>query len=192
MSKSGKGSNFEREICVRLSEWWSLGKRDDLFWRTSQSGGRATVRHRKGKQTHGQYGDITATHPKGNSLVKRVSIELKVGYSSYPNISLSDTVDRLNGKSTLEEFIQQARRGAKESGCPYWWLIFKQDRRAPMIYMPGSMARQLSKNNPGASLASAPSMGATLIIKGKRVSIGALRLDAFLENFSRSDILLLT
>jgi hypothetical protein len=60
-----KGSTFERKVCTDLSLWSSGGKRDDLFWRSSLSGGRATVRFSKGKATKNQYGDIVAIDPEG-------------------------------------------------------------------------------------------------------------------------------
>ena len=64
MSRPGygkqKGSGFERTICHELSMWISHGKHDDLFWRSSMSGGRATVMFKKGGQNRTQNGDITA------------------------------------------------------------------------------------------------------------------------------------
>ncbi len=58
-----KGSNFEREICKLLSLWWTNDKRDDIFWRTSGSGARATTRSKTKQKTFGQYGDVQATDP---------------------------------------------------------------------------------------------------------------------------------
>ena len=49
MRKGGgkeKGSSFERLVCKRMSMWLSKGERDDLFWRSAMSGGRATVQLR--------------------------------------------------------------------------------------------------------------------------------------------------
>ena len=53
-----KGPSFEREVCEKLSLWWTDGKRDDVFMRTSGSGGKATARRKKGKDTPFQGGDI--------------------------------------------------------------------------------------------------------------------------------------
>jgi len=39
-----KGGEFERDISRFLSRWWTYGERDDVFWRTSASGARATTR----------------------------------------------------------------------------------------------------------------------------------------------------
>lgn len=142
MSKSQKGSQFERDICRLLSEWVSRGERDDLFWRTSMSGGRATVRSRKGKETHGQYGDITATHPKGRKLTKLVTIELKCGYTKASLMSLID--HEKNSGSVWWEFIKQSSRAAKKAGTKYWWLIVKQNYCLPMLYMPTDMCDLIS------------------------------------------------
>ena len=44
MGKSQKGGAWEREFSKYLSLWITEGERDDVFWRSSQSGGRATQR----------------------------------------------------------------------------------------------------------------------------------------------------
>jgi hypothetical protein len=72
-----KGSTFERKICRDLSLWVSDGKRDDLYWRSAMSGGRATVRGKKGKDTNNQLGDITAVDPLGFPLTDRFVVECK-------------------------------------------------------------------------------------------------------------------
>jgi hypothetical protein len=72
-----KGSSFEREICKKLSLWISDGKSDDLFWRSAMSGGRATVRTKKGRTTASGHGDITAVTPEGNVLTDHFVIECK-------------------------------------------------------------------------------------------------------------------
>lgn len=73
----GKGAGFEREICKKLSLWISNGKREDLFWRSAMSGGRATLGHRKGKDLRYQAGDITATHPDGHVFTDYFYAECK-------------------------------------------------------------------------------------------------------------------
>ena len=64
-----KGSQFERTVCKDLSLWWTKGKRDDVFWRTSGSGARAKTRSKTGEKTFGQYGDVQATDPIGQPLI---------------------------------------------------------------------------------------------------------------------------
>jgi len=69
----GKGSSFEREICVALSKWITHGEKIDCLWRSAMSGGRATVA--KGKVR--QVGDITAVAPEGHILTDFLYIECK-------------------------------------------------------------------------------------------------------------------
>jgi len=129
-----KGSGFERDICRALSLWWTDGKRDDVFWRTSASGARATVRGRQGKQTAGGYGDVCAVDPIGEPLLKVFSIEIKRGY---PTASLGDLLDAKNpGRSALVRLWTSAAAAAERAGTPYWMLVHKRDRRRTMIYLP--------------------------------------------------------
>lgn len=72
-----KGSKFERRTCKELSLWVSHGKRDDLFWRSAMSGGRASVAFKKGKKNQTQVGDITAIDKKGEKLVQAFVVECK-------------------------------------------------------------------------------------------------------------------
>ena len=76
-SKS-KGGAFERRVCKALSRWLSEGKQEDLFWRSAMSGGRATVRFKKGKfDVARQVGDVSATGPEGAELTDKFVIECK-------------------------------------------------------------------------------------------------------------------
>ena len=183
-----KGSNFEREICRELSEWWSCGKRDDLFWRTSMSGGRATVRNRQGKETHGQYGDIMATHPMGNSLIRLTTIELKRGYSGASFIDLIDKPVTVH--SLYRDFFKQARKAARLAGTPSWWLIVKRDRREALLFMPASNARTLAKSNWEASAKIQPSCLFTVKLGKRWNQIACFPYQTFLSNFGPEDMLL--
>lgn len=71
-----KGSAFERRVCVDLSLWVTRGKNKDVFWRSSMSGGRATIHVAKG-QLNRQAGDICAVAPEGHSLTNNWFIECK-------------------------------------------------------------------------------------------------------------------
>lgn len=62
-----KGSAFERKVCVQLSMWVTKGKSKDCFWRSSMSGGRATIHVAKGGINR-QAGDICAVAPEGHKL----------------------------------------------------------------------------------------------------------------------------
>ena len=71
-----KGSSFERKICKELSLWITDGERDDLFWRSSNSGGRATIVAVDGTR-HTQSGDISAIHPLGHAFTETFVVECK-------------------------------------------------------------------------------------------------------------------
>jgi hypothetical protein len=72
-----KGGAFERQVCKQLSRWMSRGLRDDLFWRSAVSGGRATISNRNRNKNTTQVGDITAIDPRGAALTGRFVIECK-------------------------------------------------------------------------------------------------------------------
>jgi hypothetical protein len=130
----GKGADFERSICKQLSEWWTDGKRDDIFWRSSQSGGRATIRGRAGKSTHGSYGDITALDPIGAPLLDLFTPELKRGYSDANFHKLFD-MPKNSAIQVWEQWIAQAVKSWELAGSYSWAIIAKRDRGEPIIVM---------------------------------------------------------
>lgn len=180
MSKSSKGSAFEREICKKLSLWWSKGKRDDIFWRTAGSGARATVRHKRGNKTYGQYGDIQATDPIGQKLVDVFSIELKRGYSG---TSVADLLDQLDASkpTAYEMFINQAEEDAKKAGTVTWLLIVKRNRRKALVFMSALSAFQLKHK--GSAIRKSNPVFILNIHKrnGRIIKIFGTTLDNFLE-----------
>ena len=125
-----KGSQFEREVCVRLSEWWTGGTRQDVFWRSSTSGGRATTRAKSGKTTAGSYGDISSIDPIGQPLLDMFTFEIKRGYSRH---TVHDLLDNPN-KSTWHEFIDQAVTAHEQAGSVAWAIISKRDRKDATIW----------------------------------------------------------
>jgi len=130
-----KGGAYERAICKALSLWWTEEGRDDVFWRSSTSGGRATVRSRQGRATFGQYGDVQATDPIGQPLIDLCTIELKCGYGK---TSIADVLDAPPTAATQQwlKFVEQAEESQRAASAPYWLLITKRDRRDSMIFMP--------------------------------------------------------
>jgi hypothetical protein len=130
-----KGADFERTICKRLSLWWTYGDRDDVFWRSSQSGGRATIRHRKGKRTAGSYGDITALDPIGEPLTQLFTIELKRGRSHGEPGDLLDCSGSLNCHAFIKA-LRQARTAHETADSRSWLLISRRDRRQPVVFFP--------------------------------------------------------
>ncbi len=139
----GKGSAFEREICKQLSLWWTKGKRDDVFWRSTTSGARATVRNRKGQKTFGQYGDVQATDPIGQPLLDVCTIELKRGYTKDTIANILDAPKKAI-KQMYEKFIDQATKDYKKAGSIFWMLIVKRDRKESVVYISMKFYRKLS------------------------------------------------
>lgn len=130
----GKGSSFERKICKRLSLWWTGDDRDDVFWRSQTSGGRATQRLKKGKTTYGSYGDIAAVDPRGEPLLKIWTIELKRGRRHGCIADILECKD--NGvQCSFEKAIMQAERSATQAGSVGWMLISRPDHRLELVYM---------------------------------------------------------
>ena len=66
------GNSFEREWAKKISLWITNGERNDCLWRTSNSGGKATV---TGSDT--QCGDLHAVRPEAQPFCDLFSIELK-------------------------------------------------------------------------------------------------------------------
>ena len=132
-----KGSTFEREICRKLSLWFTDGGRDDVFWRSSQSGGRAKTRSKFGKKTFGSYGDITAVDPIGLPLTQLCILECKNGYKKWSPLDGLDVkpVGRQvePSQQTFESFLEQMNEDKKISGIPYSILIFHRDKRETCV-----------------------------------------------------------
>ena len=95
-----KGGSFDREVCQKLSKWVSYGERDDIFWRSAMSGGRATVGMKRGIKRTSQAGDITAIDPLGNKLTDKFVIECKF----YKNIHIESMMFGKPKVGTILEF----------------------------------------------------------------------------------------
>ena len=178
-NKAGKGSQFEREFAKLLSRWWTEGERDDVFWRSSNSGGRATIRQASGISTFMQAGDIAATDPIGIPLLEVITFELKRGYTS---TTLSDVIDKPNGRKPAkwEQFVTQASNSADCNASYAWALITRRDRRVPLIWYPQKLDIKLQK----LGVPPAPIM---YLHEGERVA--GCRLEDWLANVSRDDIM---
>lgn len=77
-----KGGDFERDVSKFLSLWWTHNEREDIFWRTSASGARATTRAAGFKKTKYEHGDITFTDPIAKPMLDLMIIEAKRGYTN--------------------------------------------------------------------------------------------------------------
>lgn len=145
MGRSRKGGAWEREMCRELSYWLSCGRRDDWLWRSSQSGGRATTRRKKGKRTSGHCGDIAATCRRGERLTRVFAIELKRGYAK---TTAADIFDRAGGaaQQQFEAFIQQAIEAHENAGTYSWLLFHKRDQRNAVVWMELSTEKALKRH----------------------------------------------
>ena len=142
MAKSFKGAAFERSCCRQLSLWWSAGRSDCVFWRTSGSGGRAALRSRQGKDTLNHYGDVMAVDPQGSPLLDVLTIEIKCGYSKYTIADLLDKPEHA-AQQQYEKWFAQAIAGQEQSGSAYWILIVKRNKRVAFLCMPRALSDDL-------------------------------------------------
>lgn len=175
----GKGGEFERKIAKRLSLWWSEGDRDDLFWRTSQSGGRATQRSKKHQKTQGHYGDICATGSSGRTLTRLCTIELKTGYGT---ASIADFLDPLpHHHPPYAKFIEQAMTESEQAKTPFWMLIARRHSKDIVVCMPYGLYTGLKMS--GADLP--PHVGSYVVMRcwigAKRVKLFVMPLTRFLK-----------
>jgi hypothetical protein len=192
MPAKGKGSGYERDMCRCFSLWWSNGKRDDIFWRTSNSGGRATVRDRVGKDTFGQCGDIQATDPVGQPFLDCFTIELKRGYNS------ANVIDMLNKKEGAAEqkwegFYSQVLGDAVRAQSLSWMLVWRTDRRDALVYIPNSIANRIiivqGLRRHSGHLNSIPCLKGRLLLKsGAKVFPFICRLEDFLDAVNPNNI----
>lgn len=185
-----KGSDFEREFCTRLSLWWtedSNNPRDDVFWRTQNSGGRATTRAKQHKTTAGQYGDIAATCPEGQPFTELFTVELKRGYSDSTPFNLLDKSDRLGSKTcgpqVWEEWYVKTVTTAARAGSPWWLLITRRDHRRAWVYVPESCNRLLQLQD---YLYLRPHLDFTTISHGHYIQVFGFLLDDLFDTLSPS------
>lgn len=139
-----KGNHFEREICKQLSEWFTYGKSDDVFWRSTNSGGRSTFRQKAGKRTSNSAGDIAALDKRGLKLLKVLTFELKRGYNDVTMMSLIDNLESTKTNQFLE-FVQQAHVSGVQARSMFWALIHSRDRRQVLIYLPWEFVTSYNK-----------------------------------------------
>lgn len=190
---SGKGGDYERDICRTLSLWWTGQARDDVFWRSSGSGARAKIRGRAGRDTMGQHGDVAATDPIGAPLIDIFTIEIKRGYSEH---TIQDILDRQEkgGMQEYENFFAQTVESYQQAGSYAWLLITRRDRRVPLVWWPMFVTAELRKV--GAFLdRPIPIVSITTPVRNKQVQseaqIGAhgTHLSVFLEAVKPEHIL---
>lgn len=124
-----KGSGYERNICKKLSLWWSNEKKDDIFWRTSQSGGRATQRMKSGCTTENSSGDACYLDAVGKPLVDLVCIEMKKGYTSKGRL----TADKKKKIKTILKVFSHNPKQRLEQASKSITKIFSSTKKAAGI-----------------------------------------------------------
>ncbi len=73
---NAKGSEFERLVCRKLTEWVTGSPTPEIFWRSAVSGAKATQDRKAGRASN-MGGDIVAVHPAGQPFMERFSVECK-------------------------------------------------------------------------------------------------------------------
>lgn len=121
-----KGPRFERAICGRLSLWVSDLEREDIFWRTAMSGGRATVGSKRGKRFTAQAGDISAVDPLGDELLRHFMVECKF----YKRLEYEKLFYRFRGK--FGRFWRMNLAKAQEHGKELM-LVAKENKREELV-----------------------------------------------------------
>lgn len=132
-----KGNTFEREMARRISLWISNDQRDDLIWRSINSGALFTSRAKK-KQTGyaEQIGDLAPIDPLAKWFLYHFPIELK----SYKNLQVEGLI--WGSKSILLDFWQIHWAQCNQFGRnPI--LIAKQNRKDPIILLPDNLVCEL-------------------------------------------------
>lgn len=124
-----KGSAFERYCCKRLSLFVTMGQRDDVFWRSAMSGGRATLQLRQDIINRAQSGDMTAIAPEGYELCDRCLFENKF----YADLGIPQGL--LKGTGHLANFWRSTQKAAtRYDKAPV--LIAKQNLLPVIVLCP--------------------------------------------------------
>src|SRR3990167_7811225 len=133
---STKGASFERQVCRQLSLWISSGERDDVFWRTAMSGGRATIGLRSGKNRGAQAGDAQAIDALGDAFMKVFSVECK----HVKTLQLGQMLAKHTGKSH-DYWIKHRRESAAFKREPF--MVARENRYPTLLFVTAEGLEQL-------------------------------------------------
>ena len=184
MPKSSKGGAFERHVADRLSYWWTGDPNQSVFWRTSQSGGRATVRRRKGKFTAGHCGDIASTDPCSAPFTRLFAVEVKRGYKGVTFADLLDMPSSRVGKE-FAGWVLQAEHAWSNSNSWSWLLITRRDVSIPLVIMPRDSFDDLGRY--GAFVGNQPIP--FVILRSEMVDLVALHFEQFLAQLNVQELI---
>ena len=140
VSPNEKGAAYERMICQKLSLWCSDFTREDVFWRSSMSGGRATLASRRARGTKfvAQAGDISATHKSGHALLQLFIIECK----HYAALFLDYVIWDMKG---VKDFIWDKPLAEATQAKRMPLVIAKQNRKKDLVFTTSKGAALLQK-----------------------------------------------
>lgn len=178
---SKKGPRHERNFAKRLSLWWTNGKRNDIFWRTSSSGARATVRAKQGLKTADSYGDIKAEHISGKPLTSQSIWSLKKGYSGKKGkkslrwASILDILDhppKTKASPAIVSWWRELLEIQHFTGKKNIFLVFKRDRKEEVIGMQQSTFQELENKN-------GQYQGTFILLRDKMTSIVLITTSGF-------------
>ena len=173
-----KGKAFEKEISKELSLWWSIGKRDDIFYCTAGSGSRFTSRKKRGNDTANSCGDLSYTDSDGKPFMDRFSVELKNGYSD--SLDLLSIIDSENKNHMLMEWVTKAKKEIEEAGREQFLIIFKRDRKNKVVCIDSRFLEQLDNEF-------RPDKELLLYLPDMAISV--IDYDVFFKHFSPADLL---
>ncbi len=121
-----KGSSFERDVCKKLSLYITNGERADCLWRSSMSGGRATIQIKKGQENKAQVGDISSIDILSHKFISSFYVECK----HYRTLDLVPGL--VHSRGALHSFWVKLVKDAKEAKkCPA--LIAKQNHLPTLL-----------------------------------------------------------
>lgn len=134
-----KGNSYEILVSRQLSKFLTEGNRDDLFWRSSNSGGRQTVRARKGIDTHNQAGDICNTHPDGEVFMEVFVLECK----HYKDVNLWCLFTETKGNTVMGWWDVHLEKAKEVKKLPI--LIIRQNHKPDLFISSKRSATKLAK-----------------------------------------------
>ena len=122
-----KGAAFERFACRQLSLWLSNGAYDDLLWRSTMSGGRATVAFKKGRESRGTAGDLSPISAAAEKLTDLFVFECK----HYRNLQIVGLYMGL--KTGINVHWQEAKEDARRH--KRWPALIAKQNRMPTFML---------------------------------------------------------
>jgi hypothetical protein len=140
----GKGPKYERAMCQRLSLWVSRMRREDVFWRSATSGGRATLKSRKLRGTaplrvrdkrgkvlrikfDAHCGDIVSTHAVGGLLTDLFVLECK----HYADLDIESLF--FKGKGCVPKFWEKVKDAEAHPNGKEPLMVMRQNNQPDVV-----------------------------------------------------------